>query len=80
MANDQVHEINVPQGHGIHDQKYHKGNLSPISPYVPKYKEKMSFNPNDFKPITLHIDKNAGGMLSAPDPDLSQAPFTSNPF
>lgn len=30
-----VHEIHRPQGHGYVDQKYGKGNMSPIDPHVP---------------------------------------------
>lgn len=30
-----VHELHKPQGHGYVDQKYGKGNLSPISGSVP---------------------------------------------
>jgi hypothetical protein len=30
-----VHELHRPQGHGYVDQKYGKGNLSPISGSVP---------------------------------------------
>lgn len=32
----EVHEIHKPQGHGYVDQKYGKGNLSPISGSVPQ--------------------------------------------
>lgn len=31
----EVHEIHKPQGHGYADQKYDKGNLSPIRGSVP---------------------------------------------
>lgn len=30
-----VHELHKPQGHGYADQKYDKGNRSPITPSVP---------------------------------------------
>lgn len=30
-----VHEVHIPSGHGYVDQKYGKGNLSPIRPSVP---------------------------------------------
>lgn len=30
-----VHELHKPQGHGYVDQKYGKGNMSPISGSVP---------------------------------------------
>jgi hypothetical protein len=32
----EVHEIHRPQGHGYVDQKYGKGNMSPISNSVPQ--------------------------------------------
>lgn len=31
----EVHEVGIPQGHGYVDQKYGKGNLSPMRGHVP---------------------------------------------
>jgi hypothetical protein len=35
----QVHELHRPQGHGYVDQKYGKGNRSPISASVPQVEQ-----------------------------------------
>ena len=58
-----MHEITIPQNHGHLDQKYAKGNLSPISHLVPTVQTLKPFNE---KPI-LPMPKNGIGPMRAPD-------------
>ena len=42
----EVHQIGHPQGHGLMDQKLHKGNRSPIVSAIPKVDDGTVPGPN----------------------------------
>ena len=60
-----IHNVTSPVGHGYKDQKYAKGNLSPITPIVPA-SHTLAVAPMHEKEI-LPMPAHGLGPMHAPD-------------